>query len=328
MPGINVGRVGATYAPSDIAASGAPGIRCTYHPDTPISEGRAWLGQIRARDISVLMVCDNDSHMWEAPNQWRDGITRVRNTYGDLVDVWQVCNEPDAGWIPGPDCPTLEERRAAHPSSWVMSQDDLTNHLKTARDVLGQTATIIGPGLSSGHPEWAADVDWRYVDMLAMHPYLTVPGGANLLSMIVAYSAFGWPVTVTEYDATTPGMHRWMAKNMRSAWTFCWSNQMHPQHGLIERPDCYAEFKEANASEEPEEPIMALPIPVYERVWKSHLPDAEFHPNFGIEKFWMQHYKELGAVTDLAEYRVGKKAWRTFVGDVVEWDDDTGAKIA
>lgn len=79
---------------------------------------------------------------------------------------------------------------------------------------------------------------------------------------------------------------------------------------------------------EPEEPIMALPVKVYEHMWKSHLPNAEFHPSFGIEKFWMEHYKQLGAVTDLAEYRVGKNAYRTFVGGVIHWNDDTGAKIA
>lgn len=73
---------------------------------------------------------------------------------------------------------------------------------------------------------------------------------------------------------------------------------------------------------------MALPTAVYERVWKAHLPDAEFHPTFGVEKFWMDHYKELGAVTDLTEYREGKIAYRTFVGGVIVWNDDTGASIA
>lgn len=262
-PGINVGRVGPAYSPDALAASGTPSIRCTYHPDTPISDGREWLQDLRARGISVLMVLDNDTHFWEAPQQWRDGIARARNTYGDLVDVWQVCNEPDAGWIPGPDCPTLEERAANHPSSWVMSQAELSDRLKVARQVLGQNAVIIGPGLSSGHAGWAAGdpdngippVDWSSVDMLGVHAYLKLPGSLELMAMLAAYAAYGWPLAITEYDATTQGMHTWMAANMGAAWAFCWSNAMHPQHGLIERPDAYAEFKAANQITEPEEPM-------------------------------------------------------------------------
>src|SRR5687767_10597800 len=86
VPGVNVGRVGWTYDPADIAGSGSKGIRCTYHPDTAIHEGREWLQDLRAHGLSVLMVLDNDTNFWEAPQQWRDGIARVRDAYGDLVD--------------------------------------------------------------------------------------------------------------------------------------------------------------------------------------------------------------------------------------------------
>ena len=250
MPGVNVGRVG-NFDPTDIAASGAPGIRCTYHADVDVAHGRAWLTDLHARNISVLMLLDNDAHLWEsASDPWRDGVARARDTYGDLVDAWQVCNESDAGWYPGTTA-TIEERAVAHPSSWVMDQDELSEHLRVAREVLGPNAVIIGPGLVSGHPEWAADVDWSPVDMIACHPYAKEPGSASLMALLAAYSAFGWPVTVTEYDATTKAMHTWMARNMSGAYAFCWSDAMVPGFGLIERPAAYAEFVAANRLEEP-----------------------------------------------------------------------------
>ena len=73
---------------------------------------------------------------------------------------------------------------------------------------------------------------------------------------------------------------------------------------------------------------MALPVKVYQEMWQAHMPNAQFHPEFGVEKFWMEHYKELGACVSTAEHRVGKNAYRSFVGGVVVWHDDTGASIA
>lgn len=74
-----------------------------------------------------------------------------------------------------------------------------------------------------------------------------------------------------------------------------------------------------------------VPIPVFKEMWQAHLgTSAEFHPNFGVEKFWMQgeNYKKLGACTSTKEHRVGKDAWRSFVGGVIHWHDDIGAEIA
>ena len=74
---------------------------------------------------------------------------------------------------------------------------------------------------------------------------------------------------------------------------------------------------------------MTLPEAVYRTMWLAHLSSAEWHPIYGVEKLWMQdgNWQKLGAVTSKAEHRVGKEVWRTFVGGVIYWHDDTGGKV-
>ena len=227
--GTNVGWVGS-YRPEDIAASGAKAVRCTYQTSVPLAHGRAWMGALQALGVDVLLLLDNDSHWWGQEDPWRAGVGRAADEYEDLWTWVQVLNEPDAGWTPDGHA-TLEERAAAHPSSWVMTPAQVSEHLRTAREMLGTNAYIIGPGLCSGHPEWADSVDWSPVNALAFHPYnkdADEPTDPNqpIDELIEGYQRYGLPLVESEYDSRVPRVHAAVARDTRIslATTFTWQD--------------------------------------------------------------------------------------------------------
>lgn len=220
--GVNVGWVGS-YRPEDIAASGAKAVRCTYQPSVPLVHGRAWMGALQTLGVDVLMLLDNDAHWWGQDDPWRAGVGRAADEYEDLWTWVQVLNEPDAGWTPDGHA-TLEERASAHPSSWVLNPLGVSARLITAREMLGPNAYVVGPGLCSGHPQWADQVDWSPVNELAVHPYAKDAYSPELRALLESYRKHGKPIRATEYDSRTPEMHQCLADWGYNAFAFTWQD--------------------------------------------------------------------------------------------------------
>jgi hypothetical protein len=165
--------------------------------------------------------------------------------YNGLVNAVQIANEPDH----------------VSESSWTMAPDDLNRLLRTARAVFGPSKLLIGPGLVSGHPEWAAQIDWSPVDAIAAHPYAKWPYTSELDALIGGYAAYGLPVWVTEYNARTLGMAAALRDDPRIgvALAFCYSDRVVDGFGLIEDEQALNDF--VTASGGPLSPSAPSPAP-------------------------------------------------------------------
>ena len=225
--GINVaGR--ADQSPADIAALGATWARTVAYPDADISD---WIRGCHSQGVRVLLVLARESIGADA-NGWRENIDMYRDRYPGLIDAWQVGNEADH----------------ESPSSWTMEKADLSNLLQVARQRLGSEAYIVGAGLVSGHPSWAAGVNWNPVSAIACHPYAKFPSTPELDDLLSGYIAHGKPLWVTEYHARTIGMAAALRNHphLQVTLAFCYSDSMVPGFGLVEDPAARADFKAAS----------------------------------------------------------------------------------
>jgi hypothetical protein len=326
----------ARLAPQFGALLGAKWLRVVLKPEYDLTP---WILDAHGRGMSVLGVIARES----LAGPYDETAALYKDRYGDLFEALQPGNEPDH----------------YSPSSWTMLPDDL-NNLLAAFNQHFPDAVIVGPGLVSGNPHYLDAVDLDLVDYVALHPYgrrpnddfewQGTPGNFGTVSELLdAYDYHDVRYWITEIGVSSIEVSQTfqaryceavlttLARDPRveNAMWFASDDAQVAEFGLYDdqgnpKPAAAAFIRAAGAIPIPDpEPIpMALPTEVFKRMWQSHLHDAEFHPSFGIEKFWMEHYKELGAVTDISEYRQGKNAYRTFVGGVIHWHDDTGAKIA
>lgn len=221
--GVNVaGR--AQQSPAAIAALGARWARCVGYRDVNISE---WIRGCRDHGVKVLMVLARES----IDGDWERNLTWFRDLYSGRVHAVQIGNEPDH----------------VSPSSWTMAPRDLNRLLVTARSVFGPDKLLIGPGLVSGHPGWAAQIDWAPVDGISLHPYAKDPGTPALDNLIAGYEEYGLPLWATEYHARTIGMAAALRDDPRIgvAMAFCMSDSMVPGFGMLEDTNALADFKAA-----------------------------------------------------------------------------------
>ena len=249
--GINVaGR--AEYRASDIAALGSTWARCVLYPDTQI---QGWIQGCHDRGVRVLGILGSES-IGTDPAGWVGKIDHYATLYLDLIDAWQVGNEPDG---------TGE-------SSWTMTPWSFSALLKEARGVLGSRSYLVAAGMVSGQPGWLKDVDLSPVNAIACHPYAKWPGTDDLDYMLEGYAGYGKPLWVTEYHARTIGMAAALRDDPRLtvAMAFCYSDQMVDGFGLIESKPALADYLAATgiivAPPKPPVPTPppAEPLPIYQ----------------------------------------------------------------
>lgn len=137
----------AAIPPASLAAIYAAWTRCVAYPDANII---SWIQGCHARGVRVLLVLASES-IGKNPGLWAGNIAMYRDRYGSLVDAWQLGNEADH----------------VSPSSWTMTQAELGQLLRAGRNVLGPDAYIVGAGMVSGNPGWAAGVNWGPVSAIA-----------------------------------------------------------------------------------------------------------------------------------------------------------------
>jgi hypothetical protein len=155
--GMNVDTAGWADA-SQIAAAGARWVRIVAaqqdHKGGPIDQ-RPFLQACKDSRLKVLLVIASESLH---PGNWGQEADRYIGWYADrysgLFDAVQVGNEPDG----------------SEGASWIMTPDDLNWLLMVARTILPD-AFLVGPGLSSGQPNWMHLIDTTKLNAVAAHPY-------------------------------------------------------------------------------------------------------------------------------------------------------------
>lgn len=214
------------YDAAEIRASGAEWVRCVLLPNDEL--GRGWLAEAHAAGLKVLGVIARESLTdWELTwrtAQYTERAKLFRAEYGGQLDALQVGNEPDLD----------------SPNSWTMRSDFLEQLLFAFRRVFDDQL-LIGPGLASGQPYAYSP---GLVDVWAVHAYVA-PEDLHL-----SEAPSGLPLWVTEYPATTPGLHDAMVQDgtWAAGFAFCWSESMVPGYGLREDAAALTEFMQAAES--------------------------------------------------------------------------------
>lgn len=331
------------------------GIRFTADPN--YDQGPYMAGIKRDAGLDAVVTFDRDSFPlvdWDAVRLAPDLIdwqTPVSDQLEYYAEQWNTLPHIINIWNEWKGTGGFEE--SPLPAQVVNGIARLT------RECFGDRQLLAHGSIVDGQASSLQALEWTHVNFADVHEYTKVapnyygPPGGEVLDLQkyrdVLPSHVGIIISEIGMSSDEPGEAA-QAVYLESIMRHCISLDdlylvswfaFHPYNGWgiinldgVPKP-AYWSYQRAAATyvdlfpdPEPEPISMALPTEVYKRMWQSHLPAAEFHPTFGIEKFWMEHYKELGAVTDLQEYRQGKDAYRTFVGGAVHWNDDTGAKIA
>lgn len=190
--------------------------------------------------LQVLAVCDGRTLGTPKGKSYRYKLERLKEMYGDLIDYWQIGNEPD-----------LESG-----SSWTMTPRRFSTLLHVASEVFFDKFLVAG-GLASGQPDWLKQVGRLPVDALAVHPYTKAPDNwemqgwetGRVNDLLNMYMRFGLPVWVTEFGAEDglfdhitiadgPGSreeyYKQMVHSMRNrvCMAFCWDDAMVPGYGI------------------------------------------------------------------------------------------------
>jgi hypothetical protein len=256
--GLNVSRDGS-HDPALIRGLGATWIRIVAMPDHDLSE---YFERCRAAGLKILLVLARESG---------GDYRRYWDRYEHLIDAIQVGNEADL----------------VSPSSWTMSQTELTSLGRTVRALFPLTPLVCS-GMASGHPSWLGGVDLSWADAVACHPYAKdsenpsdLEDQPDMQPLIREYARFGKPVLVTEWgwpsddeprsSEEVRDAIRWAAQTdeVEVFFYFCASDSMVPPFGLLgprggQKPKAKA-FKEQAAlavhSLWPEFAMPAEPIP-------------------------------------------------------------------
>ena len=214
--GVNVDAHGGVSA-EFIASTGATLARYVGHQ----SGQRNYAQSLLEYGITPLLVLGSEPEsLGRNALGWLAAARAIAEEHRGLRVVYQAGNEPDASL--GADqnqdgVTTMEERMAASPSSWVMSWSEVDYLIGVCRQAVG-SASLIGPGLSSGHPSWLEVLagpgfrNLRSLDGIACHPYAKQPGTPELKSLLDGYLAFQMPLWVTEYDSRTLGMAAYLSE--------------------------------------------------------------------------------------------------------------------
>lgn len=153
-------------------------IRIVATPDHDLS---GYFQQARELGIKTLLVFARESG---------EDYLKYYRMYGQLVDAVQVGNEPDL----------------SSPSSWTMSQSELTALGRRVREAWPRPFPLVVGGLASGHPEWLDGVDLSWADAIGVHPYAKdsenstdIEDQPDAQPLLREYRRFGLPIVVTEW---------------------------------------------------------------------------------------------------------------------------------
>jgi hypothetical protein len=152
------------------------------HPSRPDEALSDYIESLRARGIGTIVILAKHSF------SSIESVVPETIAYAESLnpDVWQIGNEPDAGWNPGnSDEEKSAAARQAQPqnqSSWCMEPEDYANLVFNCADAIKGVrpgAQVITAGFCSGFASWMSQDLWdaimEHVDGVAVHPYLKAP---------------------------------------------------------------------------------------------------------------------------------------------------------
>jgi len=322
------------YDPADIAGPGVGWVRSVVRPDHDLGP---WLNACHAAGLKVLVVIARES----LRRGWTYGAAarHYAARYGGWADAWQIGNESDH----------------RSPSSWTLPVGrvgKLVDMFHTAMP----NATLIGPGLVSGQPDYAQGLPANILVAIAIHPYGRGPSAGEpyafgpVEDLAGLYRRFDKPIWVTEWGGPIQDFaseherakyHSKMLLALRdagveAAFQFCWSDGIVPGFGLVDAQgnakESYAAFYDgAIAAQQPAAPAILdyrgqLPKRAGRPYWK--------RPLEGIDHAVIHYTAGSAAATveDVARYQTGpgshlpfpEIAYHLFVGSdgSVAWCHD------
>lgn len=241
------------------------------HPTRPDETLSAYIQALRVAEIKSIVVLPR--HAFSSVEM----IVPETGTYAETLqpDVWQIGNEPDAGWNPSHSNQekSAGARQANNVASWCMEPEDYANLVFNCADTIKEarpSATVITAGFSSGFASWMSQGIWDavmgHVDGLAVHPYLKRPERewprdhiedgevrsyvGDLLDQYVRAGNLGNGETkglwVTEFGTTDAALRKEYYARMyrtlndtrvvKAGCAFCISAAMNPPYGLAGTP--------------------------------------------------------------------------------------------
>lgn len=234
--GLNVDRSGKTPL-RDVQNLNATMVRIVLMPDMESLQRVIEYAQANIRVLGVIVRESFVDDAWQNDAGLRLQLIAYQEKYGPYLTAWQIGNEPDQ----------------VSDSSWTMDQATLTRLTQIARQTLGESVILILGGLASGQPQWLESMDLRYVDAVAIHPYLKDGPNDNDIedlpdvgTLLDAYEPFclNHPLIITEWgwwgEYSSRGadeiydMVQWAAgtKRIVGFFYFCHSDAMVPPFGL------------------------------------------------------------------------------------------------
>jgi hypothetical protein len=201
LVGVNVDQFGV--AARNVVLPTGSWVRLVLPTGERQAEQIDYLRTVRRAGLHVLVVVASESFPSGVVDQpppalidWASVDATLRSVapeYVDLVDAWQIGNEPDN----------------VSPASWTLRATDWNQLARIFRQI-HPAARMIGPGLVSGRLDYLDQMDLSLVEAIAVHPYGLAPGTvegteswcfnsvANTLGDYVA-RARGLPIWVTEF---------------------------------------------------------------------------------------------------------------------------------
>jgi hypothetical protein len=301
--GVSIDGRGAAV-PSAVKAAGASWLRLVLLPDR---DTRHLVSLYQSVGLQVCGVVARESvaafGVHDALTTWDRAADEYRKRVGTILDAIQTGNEPDH----------------ESPSSWTLPASRVND---LARAFWGFKRRI-GPGLASGHPEYAAGLGVGLFDALAVHPYGRaptrdwphMPNFGYVGDLLAQYQAYHPSLWVTEYGTDDQAHQaKYVAEMTRTlrdhpaveaAFHFCWSDRSGvAPFGLLDLNDrtkaAHAKFYEATHEEDNDMAITedAAKQQAYQDLFqagKSLSSKIAFNPDAALVKHFLEHPAEMGS---------------------------------
>lgn len=137
--------------PFEIRSLGASWVRFVGMQEKIVDPERmrSYIDDLHKAGIKALMVIAKESI---EDLSWEDAAKKYRDFYGSKVDAFQLGNEPD------------------DEASWVLDPKSFGKLLWEFRNAMPEAFLVAG-GLDQNRPEYLAQVDIDWADVIALHPY-------------------------------------------------------------------------------------------------------------------------------------------------------------
>lgn len=255
--GLNLTNDPTPYDPEQIALSGAKWVRFVGEEKFNNID---YIKECKKYGLSTLMVMTSDSKV--GPD-WDSTAKFYYQNYGDLVDAFQIGNEPD-------------DKNPNGFAAMLQGPKEFSKLLLTFRINMPNKFLVAG-GMNNNPPKFLQDVDLQWVDAVGAHPYgqglpdwpspfYWARGHIGLvIDNYKRYMPIPKPIWITEFGMSEQAIGKENAPlfiykelvylikrgDIDKAFFFCFSDNINPGFGLVDsegKPkDSYHYFRSALA---------------------------------------------------------------------------------